>query len=153
MRNNILLNAPLISAFIAWLVAQFLKPFVSKAMGQGFNPHMFLSTGGMPSSHTATVIALTTSIGVQLGMQSYAFAICLVFSIIVIHDAMNIRLEAGKQADVINEWSKILSEMHKDGPFKQEHLKTMLGHSFSQVFAGLLLGIVIGLVTTWVING
>ena len=70
------------------------------------------------------------------------------FSLIVIHDSMNIRLEAGKQADIINEWSRILSEIHKDGLFKQEHLKTMLGHSFSQVLAGIFLGLVVGLVVT-----
>ncbi len=148
MENNILLNTPLISAFLAWLVAQFLKPFIAKAMGQGFNAHMFLTTGGMPSSHTATVVALTTSIGCLMGMASVEFAICVIFSIIVIHDSMNIRAEAGKQADVINEWSRILSEMHKDGPFKQEHLKTMLGHSFSQVFAGIILGLIVGFTTT-----
>ena len=138
MENNILLNAPLVSAFLAWLVAQFLKPFIAKAMGHGFNPHMFLTTGGMPSSHTATVVALSTSVGMTRGLQSYSFAICVV----------NIRLEAGKQADIINEWSRILSEIHKDGLFKQEHLKTMLGHSFSQVLAGIFLGLVVGLVVT-----
>ena len=83
-----------------------------------------------------------------MGMASVEFAICVIFSIIVIHDSMNIRAEAGKQADVINEWSRILSEMHKDGPFKQEHLKTMLGHSFSQVFAGIILGLIVGFTTT-----
>ena len=75
MENNILLNAPLVSAFLAWLVAQFLKPFTAKAMGHGFNPHMFLTTGGMPSSHTATVVALSTSVGMTRGLQSYSFAI------------------------------------------------------------------------------
>ena len=152
MKNNILLNAPLVSAFSAWFIAQFLKPVISKAMGHGFNPHMFLSTGGMPSSHTASVVALTTSIGVLTGLQSYAFAISVVFSLVVIHDSMNIRMEAGKQADVINEWSKIFSEMHKGGPFKQEHLKTMLGHSFSQVSAGFILGLAAGLVITWLME-
>ena len=90
VNNDILSNAPLISAFSAWLIAQFLKPFISKMMGDGFNPHMFLSTGGMPSSHSATVIALTTSVGIKLGIGSIPFAVCLIFSIIVIHDAMNI---------------------------------------------------------------
>ena len=151
MDTNILLNAPLVSAFAACAIAQFLQPFIPSLLGHGFNKHMFLSTGGMPSSHTATVMALSTSVALTRGFKSYAFAISIVFSLIVIHDSMNIRMEAGKQADVINEWSKILSEMHKDGPFKQEHLKTMLGHSFSQVAAGLLLGILVGLVITWLI--
>jgi len=149
--NNILANAPLVSAFFAWLIAQGIKPFVSKLMGYGFNAHQLLSTGGMPSSHTATVVALTTSIGITEGMNSIYFAISLVFSLIVIHDAMNIRWEAGKQAEVINEWSRLLSEIHKDGPFTPENLKTMLGHSFSQIIGGFIFGIIISLICTYLI--
>ncbi len=150
--GNIFKNPALVSAFVAWLIAQFVKPFISKAMGDGFNYHMFFSTGGMPSSHTSTVMALTTSIAITRGLDSYAFAISLIFALIVIHDAMNLRMEAGKQADVINEWSKILTELFEDKPFKQEHLKTMLGHSFSQVFAGFILGILTGLTITWLMQ-
>ena len=142
--NNILLNAPLVSAFTAWLVAQVLKPLINLALTGRFNAHMLLTTGGMPSSHTATVIALTTSVAIREGIGSTLFAMCVIFSIIVIHDAMGVRAEAGKQADVINEWSRFLSDIHKDGPFKPEHLKTMLGHSFSQVFAGFILGLLSG---------
>ena len=61
------------------------------------------------------------------------------------HDAMNIRMEAGKQAKVINEWSEILSKMHKDGPFEPTNLKTLLGHSFAQVLGGIILGLIVGL--------
>lgn len=153
MNNNILTNAPLVSAFFAWLLAQLVKPFIGLATTGEFNPHMFLSTGGMPSSHTSTVIALTTSVGMLDGVGSIHFAICLIFSIIVLHDAMNVRLEAGKQAEVINEWSRILSEIHKDGQFTPENLKTMLGHSFSQVLAGLVLGVVTGVVGTMIVTG
>ena len=67
------------------------------------------------------------------------------------HDAMGIRQEAGKQAEVINEWSKILSDIHEDGVFSQEHLKTMLGHSFSQVVAGLVFGLLVGIGCTYLI--
>lgn len=153
MNNDILSNAPLVSAFFAWLIAQIVKPFISMITTREFNAHMLLSTGGMPSSHTSTVIALTTSVGMLEGVGSVHFAICIVFSIIVLHDAMNIRLEAGKQAEVINEWSRILSEIHKDGPFTPENLKTMLGHSFSQVLGGLVLGIIVGIVGTMIIAG
>ncbi len=150
--ENILDNAPLVSAFFAWLIAQGIKPFISKLMGDGFNFHQLFSTGGMPSSHTATVVALTTSIGITEGVTSVYFAISIVFSLIVVHDAMNIRWEAGKQAEVINEWSRLLSEIHKDGPFTPENLKTMLGHSFSQVIGGFIFGFVISIIITYMIQ-
>jgi hypothetical protein len=66
---------------------------------------------------------------------------------------MGIRRAAGKQAEVINEWSRILSDIHREGQFTPENLKTMLGHSFSQVQGGVLLGLVIGLCTTYQIMG
>lgn len=108
-----------------------------------------LSTGGMPSSHTSSVVALMTAIGLTEGIRSPYFAISFVFGLIVMYDAMHIRQEAGKQAEVINEWSRMLSDIHKDGPFAPENLKTMLGHSFSQVIGGTVLGLIVGLCTVY----
>ena len=144
-------NAPLISVFVACIAAQVLKPFIAVIMGYKFDRHMFVTTGGMPSSHSATVTVLTASIAITQGVGSVAFAVSLVFAFIVMHDAMGIRQEAGKQAEVINEWSKILSDIHEDGVFSQEHLKTMLGHSFSQVVAGLVFGLLVGIGCTYLI--
>ena len=144
-------NAPLIRAFVACIAAQVLKPFIAVIMGYKFDRHMFVTTGGMPSSHSATVTALTASIAITQGVGSVAFAVSLVFAFIVMHDAMGIRQEAGKQAEVINEWSRILSDIHEDGVFYQEHLKTMLGHSFSQVVAGLVFGLLVGIGCTYLI--
>ncbi|MDY4799360.1 MAG: divergent PAP2 family protein [Bullifex sp.] len=151
LNNDIMHNAPLISAFVACIAAQVLKPFIAVIMGYKFDRHMFVTTGGMPSSHSATVTALTASIAITQGVGSVAFAVSLVFAFIVMHDAMGIRQEAGKQAEVINEWSKILSDIHEDGVFSQEHLKTMLGHSFSQVVAGLVFGLLVGIGCTYLI--
>ena len=151
LNNDRLHNAPLISAFVACLAAQVLKPFIAVIMGYKFDRHMFVTTGGMPSSHSATVTALTASIAITQGVGSVAFAVSLVFAFIVMHDAMGIRQEAGKQAEVINEWSKILSDIHEDGVFSQEHLKPMLGHSFSQVVAGLVFGLLVGIGCTYLI--
>ena len=151
LNNDIMHNAPLISAFVACIAAQVLKPFIAVIMGYKFDRHMFVTTGGMPSSHSATVTALTASIAITQGVGSVAFAVSLVFAFIVMHDAMGIRQEAGKQAEVINEWSRILSDIHEDGVFSQEHLKTMLGHSFSQVVAGLVFGLLVGIGCTYLI--
>src|SRR5690554_3425992 len=148
MNNNLLGNSAFISATLAFLIAQFLKPFVNAIFERRFVWHLLFSTGGMPSSHTAGVIALVTSIGMTYGVGTVYFAISATFAAIVIHDAMGIRRAAGKQAQVINEWSRILSDIHREGQFTPENLKTMLGHSFSQVLGGTLLGLIIGLLVT-----
>lgn len=147
----LLSNRPLLSAVIAMLLAQFLKPFVVWITDRTFNFRYFFTTGGMPSSHTSAVVALTTSIYIVEGWQSLAFTISFVFAAIVIHDAMSIRRAAGKQAEVINEWSRILAQIHEDGQFTPENLKTMLGHTFVQVSAGFILGLLIAVIFTVVI--
>ena len=152
MGNNIFANIPLIAAVIACALAQLLKPVFAKLSGHKFTYHQLLSTGGMPSSHTSAVIALTSSIASLYGVENVAFAISFVFSIIVMHDTMNIRMEAGKQAKVINEWSEILSKMHENGPFEPTNLKTLLGHSFAQVLGGIVLGLIIGLATPLILK-
>ena len=147
----ILTNRPLLAAFVGALVAQFLKPFFLWPFERKFNTSLFFSTGGMPSSHSATVMALTTSVFLTEGVESLAFAICITFSLIIMHDAMGIRRAAGKQAEVINEWSRILAQIHEDGQFTPENLKTMLGHSFVQVLSGMVLGFVVGIIVTTIL--
>ncbi len=94
------------------------------------------------------VVALSTSIFITEGPASLAFAISLTFSLIVMHDSMGIRQAAGKQAKVINEWSRILAQLHEDGQFTPENLKTMLGHSFTQVVGGTVVGLASGIFAT-----
>ncbi len=144
INNNLLTNEPFIAAAIACCIAQLAKPLISIILREKFSFRQAFSTGGMPSSHTATVTALTTAVALQYGVGSTFFAICIVFGLIVIHDAMGIRQEAGKQAELLNQWSKIFAEIHEEGQFSQSNLKTMLGHSFSQVFFGIILGLVVG---------
>ncbi|NBK22497.1 MAG: divergent PAP2 family protein [Spirochaetia bacterium] len=153
MNNDILHNAPFVAAALSVFVAQMLKPFINAIFEREFDWRLMVSTGGMPSSHTAGVIALTTSIALTVGVGTVYFAIAFTFASIVIHDAMGIRRAAGKQAEVINEWSRLLSDIHREGQFSPENLKTMLGHSFSQVLGGTFLGLVIGLTTTQYISG
>ncbi len=144
----LLSNRPLIAALAGAFSAQFLKPFLLWPIERKFRANLLLSTGGMPSSHSAMVVALSTSIFMTEGITSLAFAISLSFSLIIMHDAMGIRRAAGKQAEVINEWSRILAQLHADGEFTPENLKTMLGHSFVQVLGGLVVGLVTGVFFT-----
>ena len=144
----LLSNRPLLAALAGAFVAQFLKPFLLWPFERKFQAELFISTGGMPSSHTAMVVALCTSIYMTEGITSLAFAMALTFSLIIMHDAMGIRRAAGKQAEVINEWSRILTQIHEDGEFTPENLKTMLGHSFIQVLGGIFVGLTTGIIIT-----
>ncbi len=149
--EELLLNRPLVSAVLAAFIAQFMKPFLLFPVEKKFTPSLFISTGGMPSSHTAAVVALCTSLFILEGWQNYYFAIALTFATITIHDAMGIRRAAGKQAAIINEWSKILASIHEEGQFTPENLKTMLGHSLIQVTGGFTLGLLVGIIVTLVL--
>ncbi len=147
--ENLFANKPFVSAFIAVISAQLLKTIFNLIIDGEFNLKRAASTGGMPSSHAATVAALSTSIGMMHGLGSPFFAISIVFSIVVIYDAVGIRQAAGKHAEMLNEWSKILSEIYENG-IQPANLKTLLGHNYPQVLAGSVLGIFIGyLVTTY----
>ncbi|SRR5690554_71719 len=146
--NILLANRPLFAALFAAFLAQFLKPFLNWPIERKFVKQLFVSTGGMPSSHTAMVVALATSVFIKEGGRSLPFAISITFALIIIHDSMGIRRAAGKQAKVLNEWSRILNKIHEDGQFTIENLKTMLGHSFMQVLGGIILGLLCGIFAT-----
>mgnify|MGYP000082484625 CR=1 FL=1 len=145
--ENLFANKPFVAAFVAVVTAQLLKTIFNLIIDGEFNLKRAASTGGMPSSHAATVVALSTSIGMLHGIESPLFAIAIVFSIIVIYDAVGIRQAAGKHAKMLNEWSKILSEIYENG-IQPANLKTLLGHNYPQVLAGSGLGLLIGYLVT-----
>ena len=151
MINEILQNQILICGCLGWGIAQILKTIIYAGINKKIDWKRLFGDGGMPSGHSATVTAMAVRSFLIYGAGSFEFAVTFMLAIIVMHDAMGVRQEAGKQAEVINEWSKILSQIHEDGLFNQEHLKTMLGHSFSQVLAGLVLGLLVGIVGTYLI--
>ncbi|KAK9809337.1 hypothetical protein WJX73_006425 [Symbiochloris irregularis] len=141
---GIIHNWPLIAAFIAFFLAQFLKVFTFWYSERRWDYTRIAGSGGMPSSHTACVIALTTSIGAVHGMGSQAFAIGLVFSLVVMYDASGVRLHAGRQASVLN---MIITELPPDHPVSDTRpLRDSLGHTPLQVAVGAMLGFIIGYV-------
>ena len=129
-------------AVLSWFVAQALKILVTLIEDHRFDITKLWASGGMPSSHSSFVMALTTGVGQQVGFNSMEFAICMVFSFIVMYDAANVRLEAGKQAVFINQIIKVLENPNLNS---EQRLKEILGHTPLQVVAGCLLGITIGL--------
>ena len=140
--NEILGNQVLISAVLGWTVAQVLKTIIECVLNRSFNPERLVGSGGMPSSHSSTVCALTAASGMRYGAGSFEFAVCFVLSMIVMYDAMNVRMETGKQSKLLN---RVFFEniLELDGVILQERLKEYVGHTPVQVVAGAVLGIVI----------
>jgi acid phosphatase family membrane protein YuiD len=125
----------------AWFVAQALKVPIYYLLEHEFNWHRRLGSGGMPSSHSALVVALTAMVGARMGFDTAEFAISFALSITVMYDAAGVRRETGTQAAVIN---KILHDKLIDGKhITEEELKELVGHTPLEVFAGALLGLII----------
>ena len=145
--NEILGNQVLISAVAGWTVAQVLKTLIDFILNRSFNPERLFGSGGMPSSHSATVCALTTASGIHYGLGSFEFAVSFVLAMIVMYDAMNVRMETGKQAKLLN---RVFFEniLEFDGVVLQERFKEYVGHTPVQVVAGAILGIVIASVVS-----
>ncbi|XP_058001324.1 uncharacterized protein LOC110669974 isoform X2 [Hevea brasiliensis] len=100
-----------------------------------------LGSGGMPSSHTATVTALAVAIGLQEGTGAPTFAIALVLACVVMYDATGVRLHAGRQAELLNQ---IVCELPPDHPVSNVRpLRDSLGHTPLQVAAGAVLGSIV----------
>ncbi len=100
--------------------------------------------GGLPSSHSTLTSCLTTLIGLNMGFASPIFALSTVFTLIVMYDAMGIRYETEKQAKVINKITKQIKLDNLTGELK--NLKEEVGHKPIEVFCGLILGIVLGII-------
>jgi len=143
--TGILGNLALWSALFATLAAQLLKVTLILLLERRWAPERLLDTGGMPSSHTASVTALATSVGLLYGWGSPTFAIAAVFGSIVMYDATGIRRAAGQQAEAINDLVKELGHLF-DPRYQPRALKTLLGHTYPQVWAGAVLGIVTALI-------
>ena len=135
-------NAILVSAVTAWAIAQLLKVAVSVILLRKFNFQLVFSSGGFPSSHSATVSALTLGIGKYYGWDSPIFAVATVFSMIVLYDAAGVRRAAGKQAEVLN---LLVERLSPSLNFDQKRLKELIGHTPLEVFGGVSVGIIVGL--------
>lgn len=133
-------NPVLTIVFVAWIIAQTLK-FLICAIKGDINIYNFITTGGMPSGHSAVVSALAMAVGLSAGFQSPLFAITVAIAIIIMHDAVVIRGAAGKQAQILN---KVIDKFQ--GEFQTHHLKVKLGHNPIEVGVGSLLGVLIALV-------
>ncbi|MCD6093957.1 MAG: divergent PAP2 family protein [Candidatus Omnitrophica bacterium] len=130
--------------FFAWFLAQSIKIMTNIfKRKQRFNFKWFANAGGMPSSHSATVGALATGVGLRWGFDSDIFAFALLFSLITIFNAAVFRRNAGKQAEILN---KIVEDIYAKRGVKKEKLIELLGHTPLEVIVGVLLGIAVAVV-------
>ena len=139
---DLLENKALIAAILAWFIAQVIKVVLVLVEEKRFDFGKMISSGGMPSSHSALMTAMTASVGKTMGLDSVAFAIAAVTSLVVMYDAANVRREAGKHAELLN---KIARDLYPDNHMNQEKLKELLGHKQIEVAVGAILGITIGI--------
>jgi hypothetical protein len=142
--QQVLHNQILLVSLLACFTAQGLKALIELIRDGKVSLRYLVSSGGMPSAHSALVGALATGVGLQVGWSSAEFAIAALFAVIVMYDAAGVRQAAGKQARILNQ---IIDEMFQEGKeFNEERLKELIGHTPFQVLVGLSLGIGIAMV-------
>jgi uncharacterized protein len=138
--NEFLANQVAQATFFAWAIAQILKVLIELIWRRRLNLRLLTSAGGMPSSHSATVCALATAIGIHDGVSSSLFAMSLVLATVVMYDAAGVRRAAGIQARILNQ---IIDELFQGHPISETRLRELLGHTPVQVMVGAALGILL----------
>ena len=133
----------LIPPIAAWTIAQVTKVVYMSARQRRLNLRVLAEMGGMPSSHSAIVMGLTTGIGRIDGLGSPAFAIALIFSFVVMYDAAGVRRAAGRQAAILN---RLVEDLVAMRGIREERLRELLGHTPVEVLVGAALGILVGLI-------
>lgn len=138
--NDLFANRVFQATFICWAAAQIIKFLLELILKRRINFHMLTTAGGMPSSHSAAVMSLTTAIGLREGIGSSLFVACLLFSTIVMYDAAGIRRAASIQARILNQ---IIDELFQGHPISETKLRELLGHTPVEVLVGALFGILV----------
>ena len=133
----------LLAPVLAWAIAQAAKVILTSMRQRRLNLRVLAETGGMPSSHAAIVMGMTTAVGKYAGVSSAAFAIALIFSFVVMYDAAGLRRAAGRQAEVLNRLVEDL--VHMRG-MQEQRLRELLGHTPVEVVVGAMLGVGVGLI-------
>ncbi|MFQ5857139.1 MAG: divergent PAP2 family protein [Anaerolineae bacterium] len=136
--RDIVDNQVLAVSFSSWLAAQLLKVVVDSVSSRRLDFSNWASAGGMPSSHSALVAALATSIGLRNGFTSDVFAIAFILAMVVMYDAAGVRRAASIQARILNQ---MIDELFQGHPISEERLREFLGHTPVEVIAGAAIGV------------
>jgi len=137
-------NYTLVTVSIVTLLSQIFKVFFYRFEEGKWNLGHLFEAGGMPSSHSASVTALTLGVALQFGLNTALFTACLVFALVVIYDATGVRRAAGKQAETLN---MIVKDLYKGQNIHITKHKEILGHDPGEVFAGAIFAVVVTLAT------
>ncbi len=142
MFYEIITNKVLIIPICSWAITQLLKVIVILIQKKQLDLRYLVISGGMPSSHSAFVSALATSVALIQGLGSVAFGISAIFALVVIYDAAGVRRSVGQQSVVLN---RIIRELRLRRPITElgRDLREFIGHTQFQIIIGTLLGIVI----------
>lgn len=144
--RQIINNKILWVGVLSWFIAQIFKTINNVIITGKFSIERMWGDGGMPSGHSATVSSVALATGLYEGFASPVFAVAFILAIIVMHDAMNVRLQAGKQAALLNVLAETFEKVTGTDLPNEEKLKELLGHTPLQVIAGCLLGLIVAAV-------
>ena len=144
MINEILQNQILICGCLGWGIAQILKTIIYAGINKKIDWKRLFGDGGMPSGHSATVTAMAVRSFLIYGAGSFEFAVTFMLAIIVMHDAMGVRQETGKQAKIIKDLASFMETLGRDIT-DEEKLKEFVGHTPLQVTAGAIIGALVAL--------
>lgn len=131
------------SACLAWIMAQSTKMLISFCVTRKLDIGYLMSTGGMPSAHSALVSGLATAVGIEQGFDTPVFMLALAFALITMFDASTVRRAAGLQARLLNQ---IIEELFRNHKFSEKKLAELLGHTRLEVFMGLVVGVLVALI-------
>jgi acid phosphatase family membrane protein YuiD len=137
---EILTNKILLIPAGAWVISQILKTFVALAREKRFDLWFLFRSGGMPSSHTALVCALTMAVGMTQGFDSAVFAVSAILAAVVMYDAAGVRQAVSRQSTILNSIVKELVDKRPRSELERD-LREFIGHTPFQVIAGAALGI------------
>ena len=141
--EQIISNRILVAGLVGWALAQVLKTVIYLVVNREFSFERMFGDGGMPSGHSATVTAVALSTGFETGFNTPLFAVAAIMAIVVMHDAMGVRLETGKQAKAINDMMEFMQKIGGKDLTNKEKLKEFVGHTPLQVIMGCILGILV----------
>ena len=136
----LLSNHILVSAVLAWAAAQIIKTVLAYRKTKELDLERLFGSGGMPSSHTAFVVAMATAAAMVEGLASSTFALSFILASIVMYDAAGVRQAAGQQARVLN---RLIKQLRSEHILPERELKELLGHTPLEVLAGAVLGFLI----------
>ncbi len=141
MLHDFLGNRVAICAILSWFSAEVAKYIIDGFRRHRWHPKYFFSSGGMPSSHTAAIAAVTMGVGFHDGFGTSLFAVSGVMALIVMYDAAGVRRETGRQGSVINSLLDWLATWNANSPLEDVDMKERVGHSPIEVMAGFVWGL------------